>query len=75
MFTSAPTVRCSASTSRPANTIVRVTSTCEEPGAGEEVPARSLTRILRREYLRRNGQALVPGGRAMEERRYEMTLE
>ena len=58
-----------------ANTIVRVTSTHEEPEAAEEVPARSLTRILRKEYLRWDGRALVPSGRAMEERRYEMMLD
>lgn len=58
-----------------ANTIIRLTSTYEEPEAEEEVPARSLTRILRREYLRWDGKTLVPSGRAMEERRYEVTLD
>lgn len=58
-----------------ANTIIRATSTYEEPEAEEEVPARSLTRILRREYLRWDGKALVPSGRAMEERRYSMELD
>ncbi len=58
-----------------ANTIARVTSTYEEPEAEEEVPARSLMRILRREYLQWDGKSLVPSGRAMEELRYEMTLD
>ena len=58
-----------------ANTIIRATSTYEEPEAEEEVPARSLTRTLRREYLRWDGKALVPSGRAMEERRYDMELD
>jgi len=58
-----------------ANTIIHVTSTYEEPEAEEEVPARSLTRILRREYLRWDGKALVPSGRAMKERRYTMELD
>lgn len=60
-----------------ANTIVRVTSTYEEPEEEEEaeVPSNSLTRILRKEYLRWDGAALIPSGRAMEERRYEMTLD
>lgn len=58
-----------------ANTIIRVTSTYEEPEAEEEVPARYLTRILRREYLRWDGKALGPSGRALEERRYTMELD
>lgn len=58
-----------------ANTIIRVTSTYIEPEAEEEVPARSLTRILRKEFLRWDGKALVPTGRAMEERRYDMALD
>jgi hypothetical protein len=58
-----------------ANTIIRATSTYEEPETEEEVPARSITRILRREYLRWDGKALVASGREMEERRYEMTLD
>lgn len=62
-----------------ANTIVRLTSTYEETaeeGAGEdEEQEQRLTRILRKEYLRWDGKALVPSGRAMEERRYEMALD
>ncbi len=60
-----------------ANTIVRVTSTYEEPEEEEEaeVPTNTITRILRKEYLHWDGTALVPSGRAMEERRYAMTLD
>jgi len=59
-----------------ANTIVRVTSTYEEPtdGIEEDAPASTVDRILRREYLQWNGTTLVPSGRAMEERRYTMSL-
>lgn len=61
-----------------AEAIVRVTSTYEEAEQQEgedEVIEPLITRILRREHLRWDGEMLVPNGKAMEERRYLMVEE
>lgn len=58
-------------------TVIKVTSTYEEAPLEplEEGNPDELTRIVIREYLTWNGQALVPGDRPKEERRYQMPLE
>ncbi|MEZ4739318.1 MAG: hypothetical protein R2818_08150 [Flavobacteriales bacterium] len=56
-----------------ASTIIRVTSDYQD--APEDEDTSYITRFVRREYLRWDGKALVPSGRATEEERYRMSVD